>query len=155
MWACLILISAKFYTSDCYCHLKTTLLLVDCLSSDAQIRTCFAKMKLLMLKVKKKLSFVLVNFMSTWWKQSYLEGGILIEKIPPSLYLQGIFSINNCHGKTSSLGGLCPWASGPVLHKKSSWARHGEQGSKQCFSMTSASVPTLGSWPVFISWSKL
>lgn len=64
-----LLISAKFYTSDCYCHLKTTLLLVDCLSSDAQIRTCFVKRKLLMLKVEKKNIFCpgefYVNVMKT------------------------------------------------------------------------------------------
>lgn len=52
-----LLMSAKFYTNDSYRHLKTTLLIVDCLSSDAQIRTCFVKRKLLMLKVKKKIIF--------------------------------------------------------------------------------------------------
>lgn len=47
------LISAKFYTSDCYCHhLKTTLLPKDCLSSGAQIGTCLAKRKLLTIKGK-------------------------------------------------------------------------------------------------------
>ena len=91
--------SAKFYTSDCYCHhLKTTLLPKDCLSSGAQIGTCFAKRKLL--TIKGKINYFCPSEYYVNLTKTNLSGRRHLNRGNASIILSaGYFLVNDRHRK--------------------------------------------------------